>query len=98
MYKKAGGKKNGLLVVFFAPFFLFISFLSNASMGVCGNCRCAYNRFFAQGKGGSWHGCCWKLILSSLLLHHIQTDCMIWKTAEPITTKMNRAISSGETG
>merc|ERR1719500_112823 len=28
----------------------------------------------------------------------IQTDWMIWNTADPITTKTNRAISSGLTG
>eukprot|EP00092_Neocalanus_flemingeri_P027432 GFUD01029752.1.p2 GENE.GFUD01029752.1~~GFUD01029752.1.p2 ORF type:complete len:106 (+),score=1.33 GFUD01029752.1:166-483(+) len=28
----------------------------------------------------------------------IQTDWIIWKTAEPITTNTNRAISSGLTG
>ena len=37
----------------------------------------------------------------SLLSVHgpaIQMDWTIWKTAEPITTKMNRASSSGDTG
>ena len=28
----------------------------------------------------------------------IQTDWIIWKTADPTTTKTNRAKSSGETG
>ena len=28
----------------------------------------------------------------------IQMDWTIWKTADPMTTKMNKAKSSGETG
>lgn len=32
------------------------------------------------------------------LYYAIRIDCIIWKTAEPQTTKMNKASSQGPTG